>query len=139
MALLPPSSRMDLPKRAATTGASSRPMRVEPVALTTGMRASFANNSPTSRRPRTTCVRLAGALPNFFTARSNSACVASAVSGVFSLGFQITLSPQTSASAAFHAHTATGKLKAEITATGPAGCQVSIMRWPGRSDAIVKP
>ena len=44
---------------------------------------------------------------------------ASAVSGVLSLGFQITGSPHTSASAAFHDHTATGKLKAVMTATGP--------------------
>ena len=41
-------------------------------------------------------------------ARSNSACTASAVSGVFSDGFHITGSPQTSASAAFHDQTATG-------------------------------
>ena len=60
-------------------------------------------------------------------------------SGVFSDGFQITGSPQTSASAAFHAQTATGKLKAEMTAQGPSGCQVSIIRWPGRSEAIVRP
>jgi hypothetical protein len=83
---------------------------------------------------------LAGASPKRFTARSNRAWVASAVSGVFSDGFQITLeSPQTSASAAFHAHTATGKLNAEMIATGPAGCHCSIMRWPGRSDAMVRP
>jgi hypothetical protein len=48
-------------------------------------------------------------------------------------------SPHTSASAAFHAHTATGKLKAEMTPTTPSGCQVSIMRWPGRSVAMVRP
>ena len=38
---------------------------------------------------------------------------ASAVSGVFSDGFQTTALPQTSASAAFHDQTATGKLNAE--------------------------
>ena len=64
---------------------------------------------------------------------------ASAVSGVFSDGFQITGSPQTRARAAFQAHTATGKLKAEITAQGPIGCQVSRIAWPGRSDAMVRP
>ena len=51
----------------------------------------------------------------------------------------MTLSPHTSASAVFHDQTATGKLKAEITPTTPAGCQVSIIRWPGRSDAMVSP
>ena len=43
------------------------------------------------------------------------------------------------ATAVFHDHTAAGKLKAEITATTPSGCQVSISRWPGRSDGIVRP
>ena len=62
--------------------------------------------------------------------------MAIAVSGVFSDGFQITGSPQTSASAAFHDQTATGKLKALITAQGPIGCQLSIIRWPGRSDQV---
>ena len=50
--------------------------------------------------------------PNRARARSNMAWVARAVSGVFSDGFQITGSPQTRASAAFQAQTATGKLKA---------------------------
>ena len=44
-----------------------------------------------------------------------------------------------SASAAFHDHTATGKLNAVMTAHGPIGCHVSISRWPGRSLAIVRP
>ena len=39
------------------------------------------------------------------------------MSGVFSDGFQTTESPQTSASAAFHDHTATGKLNALMTPT----------------------
>ncbi len=29
--------------------------------------------------------------------------------------------------------------KAEITPTTPSGCQVSIIRWPGRSVAMVRP
>ncbi len=41
--------------------------------------------------------------------------------GVFSDGFQTTASPQTRASIAFQAQTATGKLKAVITPTGPSG------------------
>ena len=65
--------------------------------------------------------------------------VASAESGVFSDGFQITGSPQTSARAAFQDQTATGKLKAEMIAHGPSGCQVSVMRWPGRSEAMARP
>ena len=67
------------------------------------------------------------------------ACTASAVSGVFSEGFQTTGSPQTNASAAFQDQTATGKLKAEITPQTPSGCQVSIIRCSARSVAIVRP
>ncbi len=54
-------------------------------------------------------------------------------------GFQMTGSPQTSATAVFHDQTAAGKLKAEITPTTPIGCQVSINRWPGRSEGMVRP
>jgi hypothetical protein len=63
--------------------------------------------------------------------------VASAVSGVFSEGFQITLLPQTSASAAFHAHTA-GKLNALITTT-PQRMPGFHHAVPGRSEAMVRP
>ena len=81
----------------------------------------------------------AGGAPRSCAARSSSAEQASAVSGVSSLGFHTTLSPQTSATAAFQDQTATGKLNAEMTATTPAGCQVSISRCPGRSDGMVRP
>ena len=40
-----------------------------------------------------------------------------------------------SATAVFHAQTATGKLNALMTPTTPSGCHVSISRWPGRSTA----
>ena len=70
----------------------------------------------------------AGTPPIRAIARSINACVASAVSGVFSDGFHTTELPHTSASAAFHDHTATGKLNAEITPTTPSGCHVSIIR-----------
>ena len=40
---------------------------------------------------------------------------------------------------AFHAQTATGKLKAVMTPTSPSGCHCSIMRCFGRSDAMVRP
>ena len=57
-----------------------------------------------------------------------------AVSGVFSDAFQTVASPQIAAKAAFHDQTATGKLKALITAMTPRGCHCSINRWLGRSD-----
>jgi len=61
------------------------------------------------------------------------------VSGVFSDGFHTTEFPHTTASAKFHAQTATGKLNALMTPTTPSGCHVSLMRCPGRSEAIVRP
>ena len=66
-------------------------------------------------------------------------CTAMAVSGVGSAGFHTTVSPQTAARAAFHDHTATGKLNAVMTPMAPSGCHCSIMRCPGRSEAIVRP
>ncbi|MNP11357.1 hypothetical protein D3C76_1035400 [compost metagenome] len=139
IALLPPSSRMLRAKRAAIFGATSRPMRVLPVALTSATRGSSTRASPASRPPIITWLRCGGASLKFFSTRSNSAWQASAVSGVFSDGFQITGLPQTSASVAFQAQTATGKLNALITPTTPSGCQVSRMWWPGRSEAMVRP
>jgi hypothetical protein len=61
-------------------------------------------------------------------ASSSRWLMASDVSGVSSLGFQTTVSPQTRAIAVFHDHTAAGKLNAEMTATTPSGCQVSARR-----------
>ncbi len=139
MALLPPSSRMLRPKRAATRGPTSRPMRVLPVALTRATRGSSTRASPAARSPISTWLRQAGASPNCARALSNSAWQASAVSGVFSDGFHTTGLPHTRASAVFHDHTATGKLKALMTPTTPSGCQVSRMWWPGRSEAMVRP
>src|ERR1700760_4347837 len=89
MALLPPSSRIERPRRAATAAPTDLPMRVEPVAETRAMRVLAANTSSTM------CWQ------------------ARAQSGVFSEGFQIQVLPQTQASILFQLHTATGKLKAE--------------------------
>ena len=87
----------------------------------------------------TTTVFSPSGAPTSRAARSSSAAAATATSGVRSDGFHTTVSPQTSAIAAFHAHTAHGKLNAEITPTTPSGCHVSISRCPGRSEGIVRP
>ncbi len=79
-----------------------------------------------SAPPITTCINPSGAsAPKRLTALSKIFLQASAVSGVFSDGFQMTGLPHTSASAAFQDQTATGKLKAVMTPQGPIGCQVS--------------
>jgi hypothetical protein len=64
---------------------------------------------------------------------------ATAHSGVSDEGFHTTVSPHTAAMVEFHDHTATGKLKAEITPTTPRGCHCSYMRWRGRSECMVRP
>ncbi len=138
-ALLPPSSRSDRPRRDEIRGAIALPIAVEPVAETSGIRSSSASWTARSAPPITSSNSPSGVSPKRAAARSRSAVVAIAVSGVRSEGFQITGSPQTSASAAFQLQTATGKLKALITATGPSGCHVSVSRCPGRSEAIERP
>ena len=141
IALLPPSSSRQRPRRLATVWATAWPMRVEPVALISGSFRDAASAWPTSALPMTTLEHrragLRGISLEHFARRSCMQAIA--VSGVFSDGFQTTGSPQTSASVAFHAQTATGKLNAVMTPTGPSGCHCSIMRWPGRSEAMVRP
>ena len=127
MALLPPSSSKHLPKRSATFGPTSRPMRVLPVALTKAMSLFSTSALPISVLPNMICDKCAGASPNFAKAFSNNAWQAKATSGVFSEGFQMTGLPQTMANAVFQDQTATGKLKAEMTPMTPSGCHVSRM------------
>ena len=66
-------------------------------------------------------------------------CTATAHSAVLSEGFHTVTLPQIAARNAFHAHTATGKLKALITPTTPSGCHCSNIRWLGRSECIDRP
>src|SRR5438094_7440896 len=103
-------------------------MLVEPVAETKGIRGSSANFWPTVLRSPISNVKIAGSAPVSRQTRSAIFVTAIAVSGVVSEAFQTVASPQTAASAAFHDHTATGKLNAVITATTPSGCDCSIHR-----------
>ena len=108
-------------------------------------RSSATNCSPAERSPMTTELNPArepegasSACDSWIT-RSRIDWHAIAQIGVFSEGFQTTGSPQTRARAAFQAQTATGKLKAVMTPTGPTGCHCSISRCPGRSLVMVSP
>src|SRR5213593_3754741 len=103
-------------------------MLTEPVAETNEIRASSANFWPTVLRSPISSVNIAGSAHVSRQTRSHIFVTAIAVSGVFSDGFQIVASPQTAASAAFQDQTATGKLKAVMTATSPSGCHCSIKR-----------
>lgn len=84
-----------------------RPMPVDPVADTSGTRGSSVSLVAVFQSPMRTADKPCGASPNFSMARATNARTASALSGVFSDGFQIAVSSQTSAKAAFQAHTAT--------------------------------
>ena len=66
-------------------------------------------------------------------------CTASAVRGVFGDGFHTLMLPQMAPRNEFHAHTATGKLNAEMMPTIPSGCHCSYMRCCGRSECMVRP
>ena len=80
-----------------------------------------------------------GGRPDVLDGRASRVSTARAERRVASAGFQTTVSPATSASAAFQAKTATGKLNAEMIPTTPSGCHVSARRCPGRSEGMVLP
>ena len=107
-------------------------MRVEPVAETSGTRGSAARASPTSRPPMTSCDRPSGASPKRARARSSTAWVARAVSGVFSDGFQITGSPQTRASAGVPGPDGDGEVEGRDDADRP-------QRLPGLAHVVAGP
>ena len=135
IALLPPSSRIVRPNRPATTSRDATAHRGR-----AGERDRAAGAGPSSicsptvrpgptTRLKTPCDAVIAPSRDWRCAARRSRSAASARDG-----FHTTGSPHTAASAAFHAHTATGKLNAVITPTGPSGCHCSHIRWPGRSD-----
>src|SRR5690606_30005836 len=127
MALLPPNSNKDLPRRFATTAATSLPMRVDPVAETNGIRSSSEIHFPTSASP-TIIEEIPSGNLFAFNMSAMISWQATAHNGVFSLGFQTTTSPHTKANAAFHDQTATGKLNAVIMPTIASGWYWSYIR-----------
>src|SRR5579864_4324358 len=138
IALFPPSSNRDLPRREATTDASAFPIRVDPVADTSGMRGSALIHSPASRPPVT--IQLTPSGTSFVLKIFDTICWhAREQSGVFSEPFHTDTLPQTHASILFQLHTATGKLNAEIIPTIPSGCHCSYIRCWGLSLCIVNP
>ncbi len=118
MPLLPPSSSMVRPRRSATTVPIERPIVVEPVAEISGKRRSAEHRrahrvavADGEREDRRRVVGLEHLLGDAWSPRR-------AQSGACSEGFQSVGSPHTAAIIAFHAQTATGKLKAVMTPTG---------------------
>ncbi len=120
------------PHPAGDSLGNADPIRQLPVAEISGSLTSRIMLSPTSSAPPT--AKLKTPSQPFAAATSwTSFCTAIAVNGVSGEGFRIMESPQTAASAAFQAQTATGKLNAVMIPTGPSGCHCSIMRCSGRS------
>ena len=113
IALLPPSSRIERPKRAATArtdGAAHR--RRTGGRDQRDRRARRPAPRPSGVPPMTICASPAGAAsPKRAIARSSARKVASPDSGAFCDGLKITGSPQTSAIAAFQANTATREVE----------------------------
>ncbi len=100
---------------------------VEPVNDTSGRRPSPSMRSPITDPGPTSRLNTPSASWSAATGATRC-CTATAHSGTGSAGFQMTGSPHTAASAAFQDQTATGKLKAVMTPTGPSGCHCSIIR-----------
>ena len=127
IALLPPSSSRLLPSRSATRTPICRPTWVEPVNDTSATRRS-STNLPASSVPASMKIwKMAGSEWRSRT-RLQMCCTASEHSAVFGEGFHTVALPVMAARNAFQDHTATGKLKAEITPTTPSGCHCSYMR-----------
>ena len=139
IALLPPSSSSERPRRAPTVLPTSLPMAVEPVAETSGNRLSSAIFWPISRPPMITLETPRGISGMLSSALFTTAWQASAHKGAFSEGLNTMAFPHTRPIMLFHDQTAIGKLNAVITATSPRGCHCSIMRCPGRSLTMVLP
>ena len=114
MPLLPPSSRSERPSRAATVWATARPIGTRCRSpRSSGSRAIGGERlADVARRRSPGCDTPGGTNRQFAsTLDRTSVWQAIAESGVFSDGFQTTVSPQTSASIAFQAQTATGKVE----------------------------
>src|SRR5262249_26981907 len=124
-ALLPESSRSARAERLASRSPTARPIIGEAGGGTDGKGNIPTRISPSFLSPISKTERPLGAVPNLAAAFSKSAWVASAVSGVFSDGFQMQALPQTSASAAFQDQTPPAKLKDLIIPLGPTACHLS--------------
>ena len=100
-------------------------MRTLPVAETSGMRRSCISASPIVGPEPATRFRMPSGRSLPFSTGHISCSAAMALRAAFEDGFQTTVSPHTRAIKAFQDHTASGKLKAVITPTGPSGCHCS--------------
>ncbi len=124
--------------RRATLTPTSRPTQVEPVKDIRLTRVSLTNFSARSWSWAMK-LRKIGGKPPASSASLQIFCTATPHSATFLEGFQTVTLPQMAAMKAFQAHTATGKLKAEMTPTTPSGCHCSYIRCSGRSECMVKP
>mmetsp|Transcript_64943 Transcript_64943/g.153506 ORF Transcript_64943/g.153506 Transcript_64943/m.153506 type:complete len:376 (-) Transcript_64943:218-1345(-) len=138
MALFPPSSKMERPKRAATVAATLPPTCVDPVKDTRSMFLSSTSAWPTSLPPHTS-VATAPGCPLRSRTSAMIFCVATAKRLDVGAVFQTWVFPQIMDTLAFHPNTAFGKLKAVMMPTLPSGFHVSSSTCSGRSEGITWP
>merc|ERR1719154_836390 len=134
IALLPPSSRMVLPKRFWTSTPTVRPTSVLPVKDSSGMRGSAPMAAPPQHRDATA----PGMLLRSRT-EETTLVAATDTRGVEGAPFQMVTSPQIMEMAEFQPNTAMGKLKAEMMPTTPRGLYISMRTCPGRSEGKTLP
>ena len=132
MALLPPSSS----RRAAEALADDRRRCAGPCGRSRWRRSAGSGGRPASVSPTSEprpMTRLKIAAQAVALHHRGWRCSARRSRSAASCddGFQIIVSPQTAAIAAFQAQTATGKLKAVMMPIGPSGCHCSYMRCSG--------
>ena len=127
-ALLPPSSSSDRPNRAATRGPTSRPIRVDPVRRQQRDGRVLDQRQPDRGVAEHDLDDVGGEARLVERPRQQRAGRPARTAAPAPTASTRPVSPQTRAMAVFHDHTATGKLKAEMTPTTPSGCQVSISR-----------
>lgn len=138
VALLPPNSSKTLPNLSSTFLLTILPTLLDPVNDNKGILESLLIDSPISAPPCKT-VRIFGFILFFFKTSPIILAVAIVTKDEDGAPFQLTVSPQIQAIAAFHAKTALGKLKAVITPTVPSGFHVYIIKCSGRSELKTVP
>ena len=129
IALMPPVSAISgriAPSRAASARLSQRPVAVEPVKATPARSACDSAISPKSRP----CIGDVMSADRGTPAAYSSSVKASAIRGVLSAGFAITVLPVTSAATTWPAKIASGKFQGLMQAQVPRGTSESSLDSP---------
>lgn len=138
VALFPPNYNKLLPNLPSTECLTNFPILVEPVNDNNGILLSSHIFLPISAPPWTT-VKMFGFSLFFWRIYEIIFDVAIVTNDVVGAPFQVRISPQIRAIAAFQPNTAQGKLNAVITPTMPKGFHTSIIKCYGLSELNTDP